>query len=62
MRNTSYDSNEYESDEYIQMRIRRAMEQFKCSEETATSYIAYRMDGYSVQVAKVMSGLADPAY
>ena len=41
-------------------RLQRVMQQHKCDEDTAQRYIDLRDEGYSIFVAKVMSGLADP--
>ena len=41
-------------------RIKRIMEQYKCSNSDACTFIDLREDGHSVYQASVMAGIEDP--
>lgn len=43
-------------------RIKRIMDNYKCSQERALTFIDLREEGYSVYQASLMAGISDPTF
>ncbi len=43
-------------------RIKRIMDNYKCSQERALTFIDLREEGHGVYQASVMAGIADPTF
>ena len=49
-----------EEQQALSNRVRRVMERYDCTSETAWRYLDFRDEGYPQYQAALMAGLADP--
>jgi hypothetical protein len=57
-----YDDEPEPTTEEVNAMIQRAERRYHCDYETAKCFVGFKLDGYSTEQAKIMSGLGDPAY